>query len=219
MRVAVKKLVLIVALGIGGWYWTGGNIPFLSPAGAYDKAGNPAVWFFTIEGCGKPCDTARNELKRRRVDFDEKHIDPNNQDDEDVLFWKRNGRNSFPLIASGGEKSIGPSSSMMATVLGLNFGDKYLTHNEKVLFKKHFYADGSPKIVMYGADWCGICKKLRTEFNDNDVDFIEIDVDKHAYKEKIVKAMEIYGYPATWVGYTRVNGSTLKAVNQVLHSY
>lgn len=215
----MKKLIIIAALGVGGWYWSGGNIPFLSSAGAYDEGGNPAVWLFTVDGCGKPCDSARSELKGRRVAFEEKRIDTSNQENEDVKFWKRNGRNAFPLIASGGETSIGPSSSGMATVLAMNFGDKYLTHNEKVLFKKHFYADGSPKIVMYGADWCQFCARLRTEFNNNDVDFIEIDVEKHASGEKIARAMEIYGYPATWVGYTRVNGSTLKAVNKVLKSY
>ena len=31
--------------------------------------------------------------------------------------------------------------------------------------------------------------------------------------------MEIYGYPATWVGYTRVKGTNLRAVNKVLQSY
>lgn len=214
----MKKLLLVVAIGIAGWYWNGGNIPFLPSAGAYDEAGNPAVWFFTVDDC-KVCDEARNQLKRRRVDFVEKRINPATDDNEDVEFWRRKGRNMFPLIASGSEVAIGSGSSPMATVLALSFGDKYLTHNEKVLFKKHFYEDGSPKIVMYGADWCQFCAKLRTEFNDNDVDFIEIDVEKHAYKEKIIKAMEIHGYPATWVGYTRVNGSTLKAVNKVLKSY
>jgi glutaredoxin len=215
----MKKLVIIVAIGIAGWYWSGGSIPFLPSAGAYDEAGDPAVWLFTVDGCGKPCDSARNQLKRRKVAFEEKRIDPDNKDDEDVKFWQRNARNAFPLIASGAEVSVGQGASGVATVLALNFGDKYLTRNEKILFKKHFYEDGSPKIVMYGADWCQICAKLRTEFKDNNVDFIEIDVDRHAAREKIVKAMEIYGYPATWVGYTRVNGSTLKAVNKVLRSY
>lgn len=215
----MKKILIIVAIGIAGWQLNDGNIPFLSSAGAYDEAGNPVVWLFTVDGCGKPCETSRNQLQRRRVTFEEKLINVNNDDDDDVKFWMRKGRNSFPLIAVGSEVSVGQSSTGLVNALGLNFGDRYLTHNEKILFKKHFYPDGSPKIVMYGAVWCLFCKKLRTEFIDNEVDFIEIDVDGSAQKEKISRTMEIYGYPSTWVGYTRVEGSTLAAVNKVLNSY
>ncbi len=55
--------------------------------------------------------------------------------------------------------------------------------------------------------------------NDADIDFIEIDVDRHPNKQNIMQTMEIAGYPATWVGYTRVNGTNLRAVNKVLKSY
>lgn len=215
----MKKLILLVAIGVGGWYLNDGNIPFLSSAGAYDDDGNPVVWVFTVNNCAKPCETALNQLKRRRVPYEEKRIDPRNDADADVKFWRQNGRNAFPLIAAGNEVSIGQGASGIVNLLGLNFGNEFLTHNEKILFKKHFYPDGSPRIVMYGADWCGYCAKLRTEFNDNNVDFVEIDVEKSAYKDKIIRTMEIYGYPATWVGYTRVKGSTLKAVNRTLKSY
>jgi len=215
----VKKILTFAAISIAAWYLNAGKLPFMSPAGAYDESGSPIVWLFTFDNCGKPCDAARDQLKRRRVVFEEKRIDVNNDSDEDVKFWSRHGRNSFPLIAAGSEICIGPSAAQLATALGLAFGDKYLTRNEKILFKKHFYPDGSPKIVMYGADWCPYCKKLRNEFIASKVDFVEIDVEKHAQKELISRTMEIAGYPATWVGYTRVNGSTLKAVNEVLRAY
>lgn len=215
----MKKIIIVAAISIVAWQLHDGKLFFLSSAGAYDDSGNPAVWLFTVDGCGNPCDASRNQLKRRRVDFEEKRIDVNNNDDDDVKFWARNGRNSFPLIAAGDEVVIGSSSARLATALALTFGDEYLSRNEKILFKNHFYPDGSPKIVMYGADWCPYCRKLRTEFQNNNVDFVEIDVEKHARKELLTRTMEIDGYPATWVGYTRVNGSTLKAVNSVLSSY
>ena len=108
---------------------------------------------------------------------------------------------------------------MHATMLGRSFGEKYLTGFEKRLFRKHFYEDGSPKIVMYGADWCPYCKKLRDEFHANGVDYIEIDVDRSAYKDEILRTMQINGYPATWVGYTRVRGTDLSAVERTRNSY
>jgi glutaredoxin len=216
----MRKLVLIIVIGVGVWYWDKGESPFMSSAGAYDEGGNPVVWIFTVENCGKPCQLGRDGLKRRRVAFEEKQINLDNDTDEDVKLWKTlRNNNNFPLIVVGNEKIIGSSMPAMAGILGINFGDKYLSQTEKRYFKKHFYADGTPRIVMYGADWCPYCKKLRGEFVANNIDYIEIDVEKSGEKETMTKTMEIYGYPATWVGYTRVNGTNLKAVNAVLRSY
>lgn len=216
----MRKLILIVALGMAGWFWHQGEIPFLSPAGAFDEAGNPEVWIFTIDRCGNACEMGRDNLRSRRVAYREFLIDPNDSDNPDVKLWKDVGGGGFPLIVAGNERIPNSGTpSTVATLLARNFGDEYLTRNERRLFENHFYPDGSPKIVMYGADWCGYCRKLRNEFNDNNVDFIEIDVDRHPSKERIMRTMEISGYPATWVGYTRVNGSNLRAVNKVLKNY
>jgi glutaredoxin len=216
----MRKLMLLIAIGVGFWFWDKGELPFMSAAGAYDECGNPVVWIFTVRNCGQPCQQGLDGLDRRRVEYEEKLIDLNNDADETVKLWKtlRND-NRFPLIVAGKEKVIGSSRPAMAGILGINFGDKYLSRTEKRYFKEHFYADGSPRIVMYGADWCPYCKKLREEFDANDVDFIEIDVEKSGEMQTMAETMEIYGYPATWVGYTRVNGSDLKAVNAVLRSY
>ncbi len=72
---------------------------------------------------------------------------------------------------------------------------------------------------MYGADWCGYCKKLRNEFKANNTDYIEIDVEKSGEKQRMSETMGVYSYPTTWVGYSRVNGSNFKAVNAALKSY
>jgi glutaredoxin len=216
----MRKLMLLIAIGVGFWFWDKGELPFMSAAGAYDKGGNPVVWIFTVKNCGQPCQQGLDGLDRRQVEYEEKQVDLNNDADENVKLWKTLRKdNRFPLIVAGKEKVIGSSRPAMAGILGINFGDKYLSRTERRYFKEHFYADGSPRIVMYGADWCPYCKKLREEFDANDVDFIEIDVEKSGEMQTMAETMEIYGYPATWVGYTRVNGSDLKAVNAVLRSY
>ena len=215
----MKKFLFLITILATGWHLNDGKIPFLSPAGAYNEAGSPAVWLFTVDGCGKPCVTARYELQHRRIDYVEKRINPHGEDTDDVKFWSREGRNSFPLIAVGDEIVNGSSHSALASALALTFGETYLTRNERALFSRHFYEDGSPRIVMYGADWCGYCRKLRTEFENDDIDYVEVDVEKSAYKTQITRTMEIGGYPATWVGYTRVKGTTLSAVKSTLRSY
>ena len=216
----MRKLILFSALGFGVWQWTQGGLPSFSQVNAFDEAGNPVVEVYTVDDCGKPCDMALNELKRRRVKFEEKRIDPNNETNEDVEEWKKLGRNSFPLILSGEEKINGSGTpAAMATMLGLNYDDKYLTSTEQRLFKNHFNPDGSPKIVVYGTSWCPGTKKLREELQASNVDFVEVDVERTGNQDRLLRTMEIGGYPATWVGYTRVNGTSLKSVNTVVNDY
>jgi len=215
------KSILLVAIVAGAWYWHNGEIPFASPAGAFDSNGDPKVLMFTIDNCGKPCSMGRTGLKSRRVAFEEINIDPRAGDDEYTKLWKSFGAtNGFPLIVAGSEKMVGSGGNpQMVALLGRSFGDQYLTRNERRYFERHFYADGSPRIVMYGADWCPHCKRLREEFEDNDIDFIEIDVEKSGDRKTMTRTLQINGYPATWVGYTRVNGSNLRAVEKTLKSY
>jgi len=216
----MKKLIILIAMIAGAWHWNLIELPSSSSANAFDEMGAPLVLLYTTNNCGRPCQLARDELKRRRVSFEELDINPADENNENVKMWEKLGKNQFPLILSGKEVINGSGTrAQIATFLGLSFDDKYLTKTEKRYFKKHFYADGSPKIVMYGVDWCPSCKSLRGEFKENNIDYIEVDVEKSSEMEKILNTMEIGGYPATWVGYTRVNGTKLKAVNSILHNY
>ncbi len=213
----MRKLIFIAAIGFAAWYWNTGRLPFMSTAGAYDEAGNPVVWIFTVKGCGKACEIGRQDLKSRRIDFEEKLIDPDNASDPDVQLWKDVGKGGFPLTVAGDIKIRGSGNlPRLQEMLGKNFGERYLTSAEKRLFKKHFYPDGTPRIVLYGADWCPYCKKLKEEFAANNIDYLDIDVEKSSNRKQIVNTLDIPGYPAIWVGYTRVNGSDLKAVKKLL---
>lgn len=186
---------------------------------AFDNAGNPIVEIYTAVQCGSYCDDAVKALKKRNVPFFHRIIDPQTSSSEYYDRWRLHSGGALPLILSGKEKVTNTSTSGLVSLLGKNFGSKYLTQFEKRYFKNHFYADGSPKIVMYGADWCPYCKKLREEFISAEQDFLEIDVDSSREKDLLSHTLQIGGYPATWVGYTRVNGGTLSAVNRVRNSY
>jgi len=216
----MRNLFFILIAGAGAWQWSQGGFSFSSSVSAFDESGNPVVKVLTVDDCGKPCQMAISELKRRRVDFEEIQIDPHQGTGDAVDLWKAEGQGGFPLIVSGEEKINGSGTpAQVATLLGLNFNDKYFSSAEKRYYKKHFYEGGSPRVVMYGADWCPYTKKLREELQANNIDFVEIDVDKSGQKEKISRTMGISGYPTTWVGYTRVNGSSLKDVDKVLKNY
>lgn len=209
-----------MAIGLAAWYWQSGDVPFVAPAGAFDELGNPVVLMFTIDRCGKACELARKQLHQRNVIFHEILIDPQQQDDPNVRLWKRLGEDGFPYIVAGDERMVGSgTASMMANFLGRSFGEKYLTRAERKFYRQHFYSDGTPKIVMYASDDCRFCTDLREEFVSNGVAFLEIDVEKSSYRERIRETMDISGYPVTWVGYTRVDGTSLAAIDRVYRNY
>ncbi len=214
----MRKLIYVALVIAIVWSWREGYIPGFGKPGAYDDQGNPAVLVFTFDDCGQPCKLGIKELKKRGVPFQELVVDPNNKDDKNYKLWQKHGKGSFPFIVAGKQTVIGDSKAQLASLLGENFGRQYLTRSEKRYFKKHFYEDGTPKIVMYGTDWCPGCKRLREEFDVNAVDYFEVDVEKSGELDFMLKTMEIGGYPAIWVGYTRVRGVTLSAVRKTRNS-
>lgn len=210
----MKKLLLLFIIGGAAWYWNGGKIPFLSPAGAFDASGKPVVWVFTFADCGAPCLDTLRSLKQRQVAFEEKQVNPKDPESTHYKTWKKYRTNRFPLIAVGNETSTYFNEAQIVSLLASQFGETYLNPLEKRYFRNHFNADGSPRIVMYGVDWCGYCAALRKEFKDNNVEYIEIDVEKSGEKQVMLQTMQISGYPATWVGFRRVMGTNLSAIKK-----
>jgi glutaredoxin len=209
----MRKLVVVALIIVGVWYWQkGGFTKDLS----FDKNGKPVVVVFTTNGCA-PCQAAINMLRARGVPFQEKILDLENEQDKDVKLWKKIGNNMLPLTLSGNRQVAGSSKWELISLLGENFGNQYLTFDELTYFMHHFDTKGSPKIVLYGAAWCQFCAALRKEFNDRGEKYVYVDVEKSGEFEKLTRVMEIPGYPAVWVGYTRVHGTTYDAVKAVVN--
>ena len=56
------------------------------------------------------------------------------------------------------------------------------------------------KVVMYGTDWCGYCKKARKYFNNNGISFVEYDVEKLPSRMREFKKLGGTGYPLILIG-------------------
>lgn len=65
-------------------------------------------------------------------------------------------------------------------------------------------------IVLYGTDWCGVCKQAAKHFKANNIPFIEknIEEDRDAYKEMMSKS-RAQGLSPTGVPVIDVNGTIL----------
>ena len=206
----MKKIILLVAV-IGAVYaFKPGLFSFINNKGAFDGLGNPVTLVFTHNQCGRPCDDAVTLLEQRGIDYSLHSLDNN---EASQALWKDYGSvNSFPNIIVGNDKVYGSYKSRIVSVLAMNYGDSVLTSTEHNYIKNHFYDDGSDKLVMYGASWCGYCKKVREALDDKNIDYIEIDVEKSSQGKAMTNALEITGYPLVYYGYKRLEGPSPKDV-------
>ncbi len=212
----MKNALLLLAISFISWKWYKGD--FTDIASMVDEQGKPVVIVFTFADCGAPCADGMAELDKRGVPYRELEVDPEQQDADNFKLWEKFGRGAFPFIVAGTEKVIGTSRAQLATLLAVNFQEQYLTPYEKRYFRKHFAADGTPNIVMYGTSWCPGCADLRKELDAAGMPFIDIDVESGTDKAEITGTMEINGYPATWYGYHRMRGVTLSSIKTEIAS-
>lgn len=197
------KILIVLSLFIGAVYSFKPELfSFMNEKGAFDEQGIPLTMVFVHDKCGKPCDDALRLLKKRRIDYSLLPLD--NNDTNQALWKEYGGVNSFPNIIVGNERAYGSYKGKIVSALAMNYGDKILTSTEKSYMKKHFHSDGSKRLVMYGASWCPNCKKMRTALNDNNIDFLEIDVEKSSKSKSMTSTLDITGYPVMYYGYKRI---------------
>jgi glutaredoxin len=205
LGVVMKKfLFLVVAVG-ALFYYKPGPIAGLFKSGAFDSKGNPQVLVFTARQCNGACEKAVQELTERKIEFKEVKLDGN---DENMERYKKLGGNGvIPLLVAGSNSVQGFDHGKYTSLLAQTYGEKALTPMERVYFGRHFKADGTPTVYMYGATWCGYCKVLRAEMEKRKIDFAEVDVDTIADRAEMESAMDLAFLPVTYVGYNRFVGS------------
>jgi glutaredoxin len=73
-----------------------------------------------------------------------------------------------------------------------------------------------PEIIMYGAAWCGVCKRARRFFRDNDIRYTEYDVDTTAKGKRDYKKLNGSGVPIFLVDGQRYNGFSPSRFKSIL---
>lgn len=74
------------------------------------------------------------------------------------------------------------------------------------------------KVSMYSAAWCGICRKAKKYFNNNNIAFIEYDIDNDKAAKKRHKAMGATGVPVIFVGDRRMNGFSAASFERIYNN-
>jgi len=201
----MKKLLVLVVAIVALYIFKPGLFPsFAGKNGAFDAKGNPQVLVFTAKECSGLCEKAMQELRARSVVFQELQLDGN--DDNLKRYEKLGGNGPIPYIVTGKLVVSGYDKGKTASALGQTYGDKYLTRMEQIYYGKHFKADGTPIVYMYGASWCVFCKSMRDEMDKRKIEYAEVDVEAVADRTVMEDTMQISGFPLIYVGYERIVG-------------
>lgn len=204
--VAMKKFFLLMVLL--GLYQYHGAIQHLfrhpHAAASSASAGNRHILLFTFADCGEPCEGVRQELQDQGLDFKEYAVDKG--EENLTLFRKYSAQNALPLTVLEERVVTGYSKSDIRAALASSYGPSMLSADERAYMDRHFYADGKPRVVLYGTGWCPYCKKLREDLRQDHIDFLDVDVEAAPDEGHLKDTLEIHGYPVTYVGYDRVSG-------------
>ncbi len=65
---------------------------------------------------------------------------------------------------------------------------------------------GAKRVVMYSAEWCGVCTRAKAYFKKNKIPFQELDIDKSEKARKGFEKLQGRGVPIILVGRKRMNG-------------
>ena len=76
-------------------------------------------------------------------------------------------------------------------------------------------ADVGKKVVMYSASWCGVCKKARRYFEENNIAYTEYDIEKDAKGKADFNRLKARGVPVILVGRKRMNGFSVDGFNDL----
>ena len=77
-------------------------------------------------------------------------------------------------------------------------------------------AGRAKKVVMYGAQWCGVCKRAKSYFEENRIPFVEYDVETSAKGRRDYKRLKGKGVPIILVGKRRMDGFSISGLQAML---
>ncbi len=71
------------------------------------------------------------------------------------------------------------------------------------------------KVIMYSAEWCGVCKKAKNYFKKENIRYTSYDIDKSKSARARYKKLGAKGVPVIFVGKKRMNGFSVAGFNRL----
>ncbi|MFC3151051.1 glutaredoxin domain-containing protein [Litoribrevibacter euphylliae] len=82
-----------------------------------------------------------------------------------------------------------------------------------------FFQDASPssqKVIMYSTTWCGYCKKAKRYFQENQISFVEYDIEEDLRAKQRFDALGGRGVPLILVGKQKMSGFDVPRFERML---
>lgn len=71
------------------------------------------------------------------------------------------------------------------------------------------------QVVMYATSWCPYCQQARNYFRQQEIPYIEYDIERDAEARRAYKTFGGRGIPVIFVGKRRVNGFSVAGFNRI----
>jgi len=209
----MKKLLLLLIV-VGAAYQYRDHWMPLEKQGAFDEQGKPKVLVFVNDQCKQPCQQATDFLDRREVAYDVVNVSQQPDAMQTMRDWGAAG--VLPMIMVGKVRLDGYLRAQVDSALAEAYGLDVLTPYGQRVMQAHFDEAGKPRVVMYGVQWCGYCKKAREYFADNNVVYTELDPEQSSDAKAAYEWLEGNGYPLIYVGARRIQGYPEQLLKQTL---
>ena len=73
------------------------------------------------------------------------------------------------------------------------------------------YSTARNEVILYATEWCGYCQKTRVLFKENNISFVEYDIEKSTIGRREHKRLGGKGVPLL-----RINGKVIHGYNEKL---
>jgi glutaredoxin len=204
----MRKVLFIALLGFGSYVAQKNGYSFLPKDGAFDEDGNPIVRVFVGPNCGQPCEDVKMTMTTRHVDYE--------LVDVSSAAGQAYGIRRYPLTMAGDQQVLGNATDSIVSMLAETHGNEVLNYAERRAMSGHFDVNGKPRVVLYGTQWCGYCKKQRQFFADHGIEFDDVDVEASPAGKMAYDTLHGAGYPLVYVGYRRFQGYKEREIKDAL---
>lgn len=82
-------------------------------------------------------------------------------------------------------------------------------------YGEHF-KNTDKKVVMYGTDWCPVCKRTRDFFAKEGIEYKELNPEKDSAAFQMYSQLEANGYPVFVIGNKRIFGLEIDEIKSAL---
>ena len=208
----MKKIIVLTLIALAGFWLYKNHGSMMSGPGAFDEQGKPRVILFIADACGAPCTDVATELRARNIPFEE----VNGMTEEGRSRFDKFGETMVPLTVIGHKKVVTNDLPTIESALAEVSGIEVLPPVVQQVMRNHFDANGKPRVVMYGTNWCPSCKKMKGYMDDHKIPYLFVDVEGSRGAREDFETLRGRGYPLIFVGFRRIDGYNGNLLSQAV---